>query len=426
MMKNGWKEVLALGLSLVITAAVLTGCGGDKNTESVPDAVTEAEKETEQADAQTEPEEAAQSEDVFAKSYKIGIVNQDLNALALERKTYLEEYVGPAFNVEFMFSEAIDNADSEIAFIDNAITSGAQAIISYRSSDFVRMANYCNDKGIWYCSYDVDDETKVLPYSVGGFLGDPEAITGAFKEFVEQFTSDGEAHGFLITSGGASRGNTEQMDITIACLQAISESYGLTYSDTVENISLVTEPTEVENSANLDIMVYPGYPNDQMLNGMSAAFQTGKYDVFLTVLSFSNFAVAIDEVERSFDMDIKTGGTGQITEALVTAFATDDKFGNSSINAITFNSETARTGKMFAAVYNCLSGHSDILRQDGNAVTFAVPYMTAHNREEFDQLKNIDKGADTYVCTIDDIKNMLAVTNPDLTFESFNAYDYTD
>ncbi len=417
MKKLNGTRMLTLFLALVLSLTSLAGC------KPVTPGVSGSPVTPSGSPSQSVKPTGEETKNAFETPYKIGIVNQSLNALALERKAYLEEYVGPAFNVQFIFSEAIENADAELAFIDNAVTAGATAIISYRSSDYIRMANYCNDKKVYYCTYSVDKETEVLPYVAGGFLGNPTEITESFKGFVKQFTADGKKHGFLITSGGASRGNAEQRDIAVACLQAIQDAYGLTYEDSLEKLAVVSEPTQVKNSAGLEILVYPGYPNDSLMAGVSSAFQSGKYDIFLTVLSFSNFAVIIDEAERSFNMDIKTGGTGQITDALVKAFATDDVFKNPSINSIVFNSETVRTGKMFAAIYNCLSGHSDVVHKDNRAVTFLVPYVVANNREEFDKVKGIDKGADSYVCTIENIKEMLAVSNPGLTFEGFRDYN---
>ena len=69
---------------------------------------------------------------VPAESYKIGVVvfsNTDLEQQATNE--YLKDYLAPKFNVEFIFSEDIDDADAEMTFLENCAAAGCKGILAY-------------------------------------------------------------------------------------------------------------------------------------------------------------------------------------------------------------------------------------------------------------------------------------------------------
>ncbi len=403
-MKKFLSIVLALAMVFSLVACANQGNGekpndppaatGDSNTPATPDTPAPSEEV---------------KEEVKLDPYKIAVAFTQINATALAQQEYLKTYIAPAFNVEFMFSEAVDSAEVAMTFIENAYAAGCQAIMNFQNSSVEQINAKANELGMYIISNAPAAENNDMPYVLGNMLAPVSGVADAYTEMVNQFTGDGKAHNVVIISSGAGLGNAQHYECTYAMLEALQKNYNLTYSDTIENLASSRGMTEVETGTDMKILLYPGYPNsDTYVSGLSAELQTGAYDVVLGCnQATTKFAVAIDEVERAYDIDVKVGYFTSIDEAATAAVTTKDVHGNSSIDAIVVNPGNILVGGMFAVLHNGLTGGAEAMRVDGKGNVFATPLWLAGNADTYLKLAGLNTSADTLEMSVEDIQEML-------------------
>lgn len=404
------KKIIALLLALVMVFS-LAACGSnagndeDKTNDTV---VTDNNNTVETPDDEGETQ-------VELKPYKIAVAFTQINATALSQQEYLKTYIAPAFNVEFMFSEAVDSAEVAMTFLENAYAAGCQAVMNFQNSSVEQINAKANELGMYIINNSPAAENSDLPHVLGYMAGSVPDCAAAYKNMVEEFSSDGEAHNVVIISSGAGLGNSQHYECTYAMLETLQKNYGLTYSDSIENLAASRGMTQVETGTDMKILLYPGYPNsDTYVSGLSAELQTGVYDIVLGCnQATTKFAVAIDEVERAFNMDIKVGYFTSIDEATTSAVNTLDVSGNSSVNSVIVNPGNVLVGGMFAVLYNGLSGHADAMRVDGAGNTFNSPLWLAENADMYSKLAGLNGSEDTLELSIEEIQNMLCIYNAD-------------
>ena len=404
------KKILSMILALVMILALAAcgGKGGDTNPGNTPDTAVTNNQGSEQSGEQGDDE-------VKLEPYKIAVAFTQINATALSQQEYLEKYIAPAFNVEFMFSEAVDSAEVAMTFLENAYAAGCQAVMNFQNSSVEQINAKANELGMYIINNAPAAENSDLPYVLGYMAGSIPDCAAAYKNMVDQFTSDGQPHNVVIISAGAGLGNSQHYECTYAMLEALQAKYNLTYSDSIENLASSRGMTQVETGTDMKILLYPGYPNsDTYVSGLSAELQTGAYDIVLGCnQATTKFAVAIDEVERAFNMDIKVGYFTSIDEATTSAVNTKDVSGNASVNSVIVNPGNVLVGGMFSVLYNGLSGHADAVRVDGEGITFNSPLWLAEDADMYSKLAGLNGTPETLELSVEDIQNMLCIYNAD-------------
>jgi hypothetical protein len=135
------------------------------------------------------------------KPVKIAVAFWLIDANSLLNQKYLKEYVGPALNVEFMFSEAVDNADKLMTFMENAYAAGCQGIINYQNSSIPQAIAKANELGMYIVTHArFVEENKTLPYNMGFVNGGGLNVSKAFGELVRDLVNDGQRHSIIIVS----------------------------------------------------------------------------------------------------------------------------------------------------------------------------------------------------------------------------------
>lgn len=156
------KRSLALFLVLVITAAGLFGCNSDANKESDVAANNTAAADTKTADA-LYPKE----------TIKIGLVTFDTSAEQFMSIQNYYKYLEKTFNIQMYYSETIDSAEGELAFIESCASAGCQAIIGYYNVARTESVQLAIDKGMYYFGAVEEDEVyeafKDNDYYLGGY-----------------------------------------------------------------------------------------------------------------------------------------------------------------------------------------------------------------------------------------------------------------
>ena len=187
-----------------------------------------------------------------------------------------------------------------------------------------------------------------------------------------------------------------------------------------------SSPIEATNDKGINIYIYPGHTTrvEGYLQGLTAALQTGKYGVMLqSVQLYDQTGVIVQETEAAMGKDIKVAGVATVSESLKTAFATEDQFGNPTVNMATAKPVSLLCASGFAQTYNLLTGHRDAtLAENGDAGelnTTLWPITDLETLEIISQWDTPEGGK--WIVDYDIVDSMLAVNNPDLTNADIQA-----
>lgn len=241
------KKLLALVLSCTLIMGTV-GCGDQGTAVSGDNAETQTTAQADAGDSEdtavTQTEEEAPAEEGSEEAgevktpqdfetFKIGVMESQSNDSTVLRRNYYENYIGPRYNVEFVFSEQVKSADDEMNFIENCVDMGVDGIISFRSSpDVNQIIQVCEEYGLPYSV-----NTTRTPMVEGAFTGgyqtmtgvwgtEPATVSNEFKEWIKSVASDDGAEGFMVTSALAFQGNTMHAECTQGVLAALQDIYG--------------------------------------------------------------------------------------------------------------------------------------------------------------------------------------------------------
>ena len=261
-----------------------------------------------------------------------------------------------------------------------------------------------------------------------GCIGANNAQIGSlFGGWLEENASEDGSEGFLISTSLAAQGNTQHVEITRAILEGLQQKYGITYTKSIDDLIASSETTNVENDKNILITLYPGSPNkDTWLPGISTLLQTGNYKMFLSSgQTYNQSATVVDEVEKSFGINIKVASVGALGTTLETAFNTKDSSGNSSVDLVAIKAVSTQTAAMFAATYNALVSGAECRAcrgEDGLPVYFTFNFIPITSAEQLTEMSGWDaKETGNWIANKDFVDQMLVTVNPDVTSDDINA-----
>ncbi len=404
------KKALAFLMAAVMLMSMLTACGSSASSTA---ASTAASTGSDSTAASTASDSAAPA---ATKQYVIGIAEAQANDEVTTRRAYLEDFIAPTYNVKFIFSETLKDDAATKTFIENCIDSGVDAIIDMKSASG-QMAQLCMDNGLVYTingNYTQHPELLTTDYTnFAGCIGANNAQVGSlFGDWLEENASEDGSEGFLISTSLAAQGNTQHVEITRAILEGLQQKYGITYTKSIDDLIASSETTNVENDKNILITLY--------------LLQTGNYKMFLSSgQTYNQSATVVDEVEKSFGINIKVASVGALGTTLETAFNTKDSSGNSSVDLVAIKTVSTQTAAMFAATYNALVSGAECRAcrgEDGLPVYFTFNFIPITSAEQLTEMSGWDaKETGNWIANKDFVDQMLVTVNPDVTSDDINA-----
>ncbi|HAE16685.1 MAG TPA: hypothetical protein DCG51_09070 [Erysipelotrichaceae bacterium] len=410
-LKNLMKKALSFGLA----AAMLTACSGGGSASGGESGGSEG------------------GSSASDQKYKIGILEVQLNDESTNRAEYFRNYIGPEYNVEFMFSEAISDLDAALSFLENAADAGCDAIINYYpvKDNTEQLVQKAAELGMVFVENGgrgkANDDTYAAKYDnfAGGFQADQPNTGALFKKWMEENIDTSEEHGYLIATGGAYQGNDQQTQISANMLSALEELYGLKFDLTKEELYQSSSPIDGTNDKGIEVYCYPGMPTaNGWLEGLTAALQTGKYDYILTAPNvIGSIGTAVNELETAMNKDFTWIGFGTFGDALKTAISTKDSFGNQTVAMSTVKFTSIVSAMAFAKVYNTLTGHHDVnLVSDGTSVNlFRMNAVTSP--EQLEAMASWDQPG-RWVADIDFVNSLITERGGATTNEEFQNNIY--
>jgi hypothetical protein len=413
--KVNMKRSLSILLSLAMLVTMLVGCDGSSSASSSPQ-VSNSGTALNDASASSDP--SSREPIKIGVGYRVGI---DIEAA----KAFFDK-LASQYNVEFVYSEIMQDIEAELAFVDNAASMGCQALMSWGLSNVEQVAAACASNNMYYVVHTQWNSSwdGSNPYWVGtcGFANPPKGEM--YKEMLADFLEGKDVKGILIASGDAPSANLQHIETTVATLQALEEYYDLTFTDgDINELATLSAGTKLENDKGINIYILPGVKENEGYNTqLSTLLCTGEYDLFAAYQVDPNMINVISEAEEVIDSNIVVGGITVINDALVDIFNSKDRFGNCPIDRANIAYSSVTQAAMFAMVYNAVTGYGDIFRNDDDTCTgygcAQVTVLDPANGAIFGALDNGDN-PDSILATIEWTDTLIAERTPGFSKETW-------
>lgn len=359
-MKKRFKKVAGMLLAGTLAAGMLAGCGSGSGNEG------------------------GGSDGESKDPVKIGVLVADVSGEEAQGfRAYYENYIADNYNVEFDYTDALEDASSEKAAIEKFASQGCDAIISFASSDRAMQIETCEEYGVYYAiaSGVLDDEQyetyKGNEYFVGqiGPSNEVEFETG--KAMGEYYKEQGVKN---VAVYGAFIPNPMHVYRVAGIIAGLGDTYGGT-SDMNEMVGQLFADQSVDLtkvSGGVNIVAYLQGYGDTTTDEINAAIQKSP-DALLSVgMATTFFTQTLNEAGIPFgDIDSFTEANG---EAI--------KNGELTYLAGKYSSSI---GPVFALVMDAVNGN--VIRDaDGNAASISQDYFVATDGESFDEYYVKDNG----------------------------------
>lgn len=397
-----FRKAISLLLAGAMSLSLLAGCGASSQEGTAAASTTETA-----ADA------------TGGEPRKIGVMFNSMSSKELQQKEYLENYVGPAFNVEFMFSESLKDNGAAVTFIEQARAAGCEGLMNFYSDGIEQATVTANNAGMYIINENnyIPDTTAGMSYNLGSIGTSVEAAADIFGELLQQILADGKEHNVVIVSGGAAQGNRQHKEMTQAILQIMQENYGLTYDTDIETLATSNTQTIIDTGS-IKIAIYPGYAGtDTYVTGFSNLLQSGEYDTVLSTYTvYSQLVQPISEVENAFGLDINLVSVASIDESA------QNSFEQGALDSAMLTPACLTAGGMFVLLYNAMEGNATAVQQNGTSSQYHINKWICKDAEQYKTVEQLDIAPETYAITVDDIQSLLVSANPDVNYDTVDSF----
>lgn len=329
-----------------------------------------------------------------AETVKIGFVNYDTSAeqvLAIQR--YFE-YLQQAFNFEVIWSESLPSAADEFAFIEQCAAAGCKAIIGYYNEGKSESIKLAADLGMYYwggaMNADIYEPEKDNPKYLGGYVSGSEQDANYLAGYaVGKALMDAGSKKLIVMSGG--------------------KDYGVEFF--VQRYNGIMDALN-EGGAEV-VYEVPGWPGTEAF----AAHQTSALQTDADGLAGTLTCMMwLQPMQNAGKMgQIKIAGIETVSEAIAGLMQGGIYVGAYSEIADTF-------GMAIPMILNAVTGHAQAQRNpDGSAGRVKANNWTISSAEDMAYFAQLQSGEGDWVFSIEDIKSVLGVYNPEFNLDTLSA-----
>lgn len=322
-----------------------------------------------------------------AEPIKIGFVTYDTTAsLFLEIQRYYE-YMAEYFNIEMIYSESLDSAEGELAFIESCAAAGCKAIVGYYNVARAEAVQLAIDKGMYYFGVAEEDDVyeafKDNDLYLGGYYNENMDFESGYA--IAQGLIDAGCQRLVYSSGGRDFGvqmfidRSEGFYAAVADAQAAGQDVEIVY----------------------DVSGWPGtdaFSSDQTTaldtdcDGVSSSFSCGPW---LQPVSNSGKAIKVSSVDA-----LTTDFYGAWDGGLI----------------VTFSVETAAIfGMAVPLIVNAVDGNL-IRDENGQAPRMPVERLVVSSAEDYHKYCEIESDG-IWILNNEDLSTLIVSLNPDFTYE---------
>ncbi|GAA3808089.1 sugar ABC transporter substrate-binding protein [Cellulomonas soli] len=347
------------------------------------------------------------------------LVSDATSSEALGFKDYYTQYIQQNFDVEFVYSEELADADAEKRAMESFIANNCRAIISFASADRPAQIEMAESAGIYYsvATGTLTDEQyemfKDYQYYVGAIGPSLDVELQAGYDMAKHFVDEGDTR-FAIYGAGIPYYIDMHIYRTAGMLAALAEDPSTTYGGAKEfgdilGVIMRDGTIKVDQFAS-DVYELTGYQevwdfDDSAWQANLAAVVSSKPDVILAAgTGFAVFGAAVSGTDIAIgDIDAYTDENAKAMEA-----------GSLSYLAGKF---TSSTGPIFAATLSAVQGHP--IRGEGDtALALEQGYWVATSIDQFNEFL----AADTIESPVYDQAALEPFIGTDVSYDDFAAF----
>jgi len=386
------KKILALMIALVLVVS-LAACGGTPTTAPTTAAPTTTQGTTTEP-AVTIPTTADGK--YPAETVKIGFINYDTTAEQVLSFQKYVTYLQTAFNFEIVWSESLQNAEQEMAFIEQCAAAGCKAVIGYYNVAEEESAKKAADLGMYYWGsmgggQDAYDAMKANPKYIGCNYNPTANYDLGYD--VGKAAIDAGCTKLILSSGGADMGVPFFIERRNGFNAAVDEA-----NKAGKNITVVK-----------DVGGWPG--TDAYAAGQTEALGMDA-DALCSVFTALPWITPMQNAGKFGQLKVFSGdGVNEATVGLMKGGA---------FSAI-FAEIPEAFGMAIPMILNAVAGYGDKYLDNGNAPRVLNASWKITNPDDaayFLSISNAEKG---FVWDIDDIKSVLYAYNNEADYEALNT-----
>lgn len=413
------KKVLSVFLAGAMAVGMLAGCGSSSSGNNAADnsqAAAGSESGGAAAADSGSGESATGSDSSGAialdgswpeETVKIGVEvydTTDTTVIAyMEYFEYLEDY----FNVEFMFSESISNAEEELAFADSCASAGCVAYIGGYNASMETIVDKVTEYGMYYwgCERGLDEAYADNEYYLGGFSPvSTDSSIDASKggdyligySMATKLADQGAKH-VVYCSGGDQMG----IQMFIDRLEGFKDGIAAAQAN---GSDIVWD--EKEDS----IAGWPG--TDDFAAAQSNAVSKD-YDA--VACSFSGFEVWAQPLSDAGKTDVKIAGVGGVDGSL------SDLFEQGTISMDIYECPEIVTGQAFPMIMNAVTGHADVVKGDTGYLACQIERWVIEDADTYNAIYDFHEEGNYYV-SAQDLTEILCDFTEGVTQEDINNF----
>lgn len=321
-----------------------------------------------------------------AEPIKIGFVTYDTTAsLFLEIQRYYD-YMAEYFNIQMIYSESLDTAEGELAFIESCAAAGCKAIIGYYNIARTEAVQLAIDKGMYYFGVAEEDDVYGMFKDNAHYLGGYYNVNMDFESgyATAQGLIDAGCQRLVYSSGGRDFGIQMFIDRSEGFYAAVEEAKAA--GKDVEVVYDVSgwPGTDAFSSAQTTAL-------DTDCDGVASSFSCGPWLQPVAMTGKDIKVSAVDSLTPDF-YGLWDGGM-----------------------IVTFSVETAAVfGMAVPLVVNAVDGKL-IRDENGLAPRVPVERLVISNAEDFHGYCEIESDG-TWILNNQDLSTLIMNLNPDFTY----------
>lgn len=396
------RKLVSLFMVGAMAAGLLAGCGSaSDNNGAANSAANEA------TDAKADASDTKLDGSWPAETVKIGVeVYDTTDTTVIAYMDYfkdLEDY----YNVEFMFSESISNAEDELAFAESCASAGCVGYIGgYNCSGETIVDKVTENKMYyWGCERGLDEKYADNEYYLGGFqpVGSDENVDATKGgdyllgySMAENLADQGAKH-VVYCSGG------DQMGIQM-------------FIDRLEGFKDGIAAAQVNGS---DIQwdekqdSIAGWPGTDDFAAAQSNAISKDYDA--VACSFSGFEVWAQPLSDAGKDDVKIAGVGGVDGSL------SDLFADGVISMELYECPEIVTGQAFPMIMNAVTGHADVVKGDKGYLACEIQRWVIQDADTYNAIYDFHDEGNYYV-TADDMTEILCDFTDGVTQDDINNF----
>lgn len=386
-------------LAIVLAAAMVLGlaaCGSSTTT-------TTAASGGEQAATTAASGEAAPAGDIAldgtwpAETVKIGVeVYDTTDEQLLALQTYFD-YLEEHFNVEFMYSESIADAEGELDFVNRCADAGCQAFFGYYNIGLADTIKACTARKMYYVGTgDAYDDVKDDPYYLGCYkltaeVNGEEVNGDYYGGYLLGKTLGENNHDHIMYCNGGAAFVQFFKDRQDGFLQGLKDGGYTTFNEETD--------------------ILQGFPEGDEWFISQAQMLAQDYDAVGSSFNIALFFQAEGERIAAGEEPFAMAAIGEVSDTYY------DFMNAGCIEALVYDCEELVFGCHFAMIMNAVLGNPEMSQNsDGTPLRLPVERWLITEADQFNAIYDYHD-AGNFFASAEQVANVIKAYNPNATVD---------